>query len=87
MLRQIQAGYGSTITILAGSGINDKNAIELMNYTGISQVHSSCRGWVEDSTTSNGIVDFSYAGESEKNQYEAVDGKKILALTNTLKKR
>ena len=86
ILRQIQAEYGSVITILAGSGVNDKNAIELMNYTGISQVHSSCRGWVEDSTTSNGIVDFSYAGEDEKNQYEAVDSKKVQALVNALQK-
>ena len=86
MLKQIQAEYGSAITILAGSGINDKNAIELINYTGISQVHSSCRGWVEDSTTSNGIVDFSYAGENGKNQYEAVDSKKVQALVSVLRK-
>lgn len=86
MLRQIQAEYGSTITILAGSGVNEENVTELINYTGISQVHSSCRSWRNDHTTSNGTVDFSYAGDSKKNQYETVDGKKILALANTLKK-
>ncbi|EKC50872.1 hypothetical protein LEA_17684, partial [human gut metagenome] len=39
-------------------------------YTGVHQVHSSCRVWKKDITTSNEYVDFSYAGIQEKNQYE-----------------
>ena len=45
--------------------------------TGVHQVHSSCRVWKKDITTSNEYVDFSYAGIQEKNQYEAVDAAKV----------
>ena len=76
-IKQHQKEYGSEITILAGSGVNEKNVTELMTYTGIRQVHSSCSAWKTDNTTSNEHVDFSYAGEQEKNQYEAVDAAKV----------
>lgn len=84
-LKRLQSEYGSEITILAGSGVNEKNVTELMEYTGVSQVHSSCRSWKEDVTTSNGVVDFSYAGEEEKNRYEAVDGSRVCRLSEVVK--
>lgn len=76
-LKQLQKEYGSEIEILAGSGVNENNVTELMTYTGVHQVHSSCRVWKKDITTSNEYVDFSYAGIQEKNQYEAVDAAKV----------
>ena len=76
-LKQLQKEYGSEIDILAGSGVNENNVTELMTYTGVHQVHSSCRVWKKDITTSNEYVDFSYAGIQEKNQYEAVDAAKV----------
>ena len=76
-LKQLQKEYGSEIEILAGSGVNENNVRELMTYTGVHQVHSSCRVWKKDITTSNEYVDFSYAGIQEKNQYEAVDAAKV----------
>ena len=42
--------------LLAGSGMNAGNAAELMERTGISQVHSSCRGWLPDPTTVNSFA-------------------------------
>ena len=76
-LKQLQKEYGSEIEILAGSGVNENNVRELMTYTGVHQVHSSCRVWKKDITTSNEYVDFSYAGIQEKNQYEVVDAAKV----------
>ena len=36
--------------------MNAGNAKEMMDYTGIYQVHSSCKDWLHDSTTSLGDV-------------------------------
>ena len=64
----------NSIEILAGSGINALNAKKLMDYTGISQVHSSCKDWLLDSTTSRDEVDFSYHGdEYDVVSYELVE--------------
>ena len=46
MIKYLQEAYGNSIEILAGSGINALNAKKLMDYTGISQVHSSCKDWL-----------------------------------------
>lgn len=63
MIKYLQETYGDKIEILAGSGINIDNVERLMKYTGISQVHSSCKDWVTDSTTSANHVSFGYHGD------------------------
>lgn len=83
-LRKLQTVYGDEIEILAGSGVNSLTVLELLEYAGVHQVHSSCRSWVEDTTTSNGTVDFSYAGEQQKSKYEAVDAIKVHELARIL---
>ena len=80
-LKQLQKEYGSEIEILAGSGVNEKNVAELIENTGIHQVHSSCRSWLTDPTTSKGSVNFSYADEEYVNRYEAVDPEKVRRLS------
>lgn len=72
LIRQLQDRYGERIEILAGSGVNAANARELMDYTGIHQVHSSCKDWMRDETTSAADVDFAYAGEGHQDEYEVV---------------
>lgn len=83
-LKYLQSQYGNEVTFLAGSGINDKNVREIMDYTRISQVHSSCREWIIDAMASNQKVDFSY-DVNRKNAYESVDGKKVRELINVIK--
>ena len=51
LLGKLQAKYGDRIQILAGSGVNAANAGDLMERTGLTQVHSSCKGWRRDETT------------------------------------
>ena len=81
LIKDLQSKYGNQIEILAGSGINSTNAIELINYTKISQVHSSCKEWLFDSTTSNTNVSYSYNG---KNQYDVVSSIKVKELKDSL---
>ena len=62
-LQWLQSQYGKEITFLAGSGVNAENVKDLMEYTKVEQVHTSCRKWNVDGTTSYQNVDFSYDAE------------------------
>ena len=43
LIRSLQETVGAKIEILAGSGINKDNAKDLIEYTKVKQIHSSCR--------------------------------------------
>lgn len=84
MLAKLQKEYGNRIEILAGSGINDTNAVELMNETGIYQVHSSCKDWLNDPTTSTESVSYSYASFPNENSYDVVSSSKVSVLVGSV---
>ena len=71
LLASLQRDYGARIEILAGSGVNAGNAAALMEQTGVRQVHSSCRGWVNDPTTKGESVSYAYAASPNEKAYEA----------------
>jgi len=72
LIKNLQMKFGDRIEILAGSGVNASNARELMEVTGIHQVHSSCKDWFHDPTTSTDFVSFSYGMTPNENGYEVV---------------
>ena len=72
LIKNLQEKYGSQIEILAGSGMNASNAKEMMKYTGIYQVHSSCKDWVNDATTHRHEVSYAYAPVPHENDYDVV---------------
>ena len=72
LIKDLQEKYGSQIEILAGSGMNASNAKEMMKYTGIYQVHSSCKDWVNDATTHRHEVSYAYAPVPHENDYDVV---------------
>ena len=84
LLHKLQEAYGEKIEILAGSGVNAGNAKELIEQTGVCQVHSSCRGWATDPTTEGPEVSYAYAGPSHRKEYEAVDEKLVKKLVDAL---
>lgn len=77
MIRQLQEAYGDRIQILAGSGVNGENARGLLEYTGISQIHSSCKAWREDPTTVRNQVSYSIAGGDKAMCYDVVSAKLV----------
>ena len=83
LLRQLQAAYGSRIQILAGSGVNETNAKELMEYTGISQVHSSCKDYREDATTVGKKVSYAYLPAPYERCYDVVSAEKVRRLIDS----
>ncbi len=72
LLRRLQTDYGKEIEILAGSGVNAGNARELMEYTGIRQVHSSCKAWKTDPTTAGNGISYSMAEGDHRLCYDVV---------------
>lgn len=84
LIKDLQKQYGDQIEILAGSGINDSNAKEMMDYTGIYQVHSSCKEWVCDPTTQCHEVTFGYAEQPHEMDYDVVDESKVEKIVNSL---
>lgn len=84
LIGELQRRYGSHIQILAGSGINASNAAKLMAETGISQVHSSCKSWMQDKTTIVGDVSYSYAASPNEACYDVVSSEKVREILNAL---
>lgn len=72
VIKELQKRYGDKIELLAGSGMNATNAKEMMDYTGIHQVHSSCKSWEDDPTTTMNHVSYAYAQGEHVNCYDVV---------------
>ena len=81
VMKATYATYGSKIEFVMGSGVNESNAQQLIDYTGINQVHSSCKNYKIDPTTSNEYVSYQYL---ESNKYEVVDSEKAKAILNAI---
>lgn len=73
LIRSLQKTVGVKIEILAGSGINKDNAKDLIEYTKVKQIHSSCRAWKEDKTTFGDFVNYAFAQGENKACYDYVD--------------
>lgn len=84
LIGELQRKYGDRIELLAGSGMNAGNAKEMMDRTGIFQVHSSCKGWAHDPTTSGPEVSYSYAATPHESDYDVVDERLVAELINTI---
>lgn len=87
LITQLQKNYGDRIELLAGSGINGENAWEMMDRSGIRQVHSSCRGWAFDPTTEGEEVTYSYAADPHRHDYDVVDEKLVADLIEKIREK
>lgn len=58
---------------------------ELIEKTGIHQVHSSCKSYCTDSTTEAGSVSYTYLPEPHQMDYECVDAEKVKALAEQIR--
>lgn len=85
LIKDLQTKYGSQIEILAGSGMNASNAKEMMDDTGIYQVHSSCKDWVNDPTTQTHEVSYAYAPSPHENDYDVVSKELVEKIVESIK--
>ena len=82
-LKDLQTKYGDQIEFLMGGKVNSTNANQLINETGILQIHSSCKTWVVDPSTHNDYVSYAYG--DYKSHYECVDLDLVKQLVKTVK--
>ncbi|MDN2453347.1 copper homeostasis protein CutC [Lactobacillus sp. UCMA15818] len=85
-LQQMQTVFGQQIEILAGSGINPANVLQIMNETGIKQVHASCTELISDQTAQGNQADFSYWPMQPKGSHEVVSEFKVEQLLSAINK-
>lgn len=83
LIKDLNEKYGDKIEILAGSGINYQNAKEIILKTGIYQVHSSCKGFIQDNTTSGDNVSYAYL--NNENKYDVVSCELVKKLIESVK--
>lgn len=84
LIKILQEKYGDKIEILAGSGINAKNAQRIMKETGIHQVHSSCKAYCTDLTTMKDKVSYHYLPEPNMLDYDVVDAELVRKLVESI---
>ncbi len=79
MIKTMQETYGEQIQILAAGGVTANNVKALMDYTGISQVHTSAavHTYRYDPTTAKGETSYSYLSGKHALQYAVVDPEKV----------
>lgn len=85
MIKNLQEQFGDRIEILAGSGICAANARDITEKTGIRQIHSSCKDWIADPTTTGEEVTYSYAGAPYSQCFEAVARAKVAELLKAVR--
>lgn len=83
-IKRLESIYGGEIEILPGGGIRAENAKEIIEKTGVRQIHSSCRGWSSDSTSVSETLNFGYK-EDHPLEYERSDPELIKALLESVK--
>ena len=85
LIKVLNNQYGKKIQILPGSGMNAGNAKIMMNYTGVYQVHSSCKNYKTDVTTAKNGISYSYLESPHENDYDVVDVELVKKLVDSIK--
>ncbi len=83
LIKDLNDKYGDKIEILAGSGINYENAKEIIEKTGINQIHSSCKSFIQDAATSSENVSYAYL--DNENKYDVVCLELVKKLVDSVK--
>lgn len=76
LIKYLVDQYGKQIEIVAGSGITHENVKELVCFTQVNSVHSSCKKYVKDLTSRYQGVSF----ETDHQGQQAVSGQKVKML-------
>ncbi len=71
LLKNLFVNYGNDIEIIGGAGLNSSNIAEFIDHTGLELVHSTCKTFREDLTTSY-KVSYSFMDGEKINSYQVV---------------
>lgn len=70
LLKDLQVKYGDKIELVVGAGVNEDNVVNIIETTGVTQVHSSFKKWHTDPTTEGEFVSYKF---SDAGSYDGVD--------------
>lgn len=84
MIKELKEQAEGRLEILAGSGIHEANAKVLVEKTGVTQLHSSCKDWLLDGTTTCNGVSYSYGQAPHEMCYETVSRERVAGLINAV---
>lgn len=84
MIAKMQELAGDEIEILPGSGVNADNASEILNKTGTFQLHSSCKDYRTDPTTTGNQVSYAYLSGEHASDYDIVSDKLVSRLVQSV---
>ena len=83
-IEHLQKTYGKQIEILPGSGMNASNAKEMIETTGVHQIHSSCKDYREDRTTFSEYVSYAYLSQPHEMDYDVVEESLVRKLVQSV---
>ncbi|AYV33916.1 copper homeostasis protein CutC [Erysipelothrix rhusiopathiae] len=83
LLAELHQNYSKDIEFCVGSGVNESNALEIVEKTGIHQLHSSFKVWYSDPTTKNNSVSYAYSCQGD---YDGVSVDKLKSFIKTVQK-
>lgn len=84
LLTELHKTYSKDIELCVGSGVNESNALEIVEKTGIHQLHSSFKTWYLDPTKKNDSVSYAY---SHLGDYDGVSEDKLKSFMSTVQKQ
>lgn len=82
LLKQLQQGFGDQIEIMAANEITSANLEELIENTGVTQVHCTCREMRKDTSFNGNPVSYAFHQEEE---YEVVSKEEVAELVRLAK--
>lgn len=82
VLKQLNEQFGDQIEILPGGGVRANNVVDVVEQTGLYQVHTSAKHTVVDPSTQR----FSEQKDEKYHSYVAVDAEKLQEMMNALQK-
>ena len=80
-LQNLQAQVGDQIELCAAAGVTADNVVEILNSTGLHQVHGSFKHWQQDPTTHGRSVSYAYHPQGD---YERTDPLQLAAVIQQL---
>lgn len=85
LIKDLYSKYGNKIELCLGSGISAENAQELIEKTGVTQLHGSFKGWYQDPTTCGQHVSYEFSNLGDYDGVDKVKLEKMVSIVNKLK--
>lgn len=81
LIKELNDLIKDKVNVVVGSGVNEENARYILEKTGVKDLHSSCKEYLYDKTTTNNFVSYKYLNDEG---YESNNISKIIKLVEII---